>query len=52
MYKIYVSETLGGKNKLIGTSNDLNEAIEMGASHPVAGYFAIKNAKTNTWINI
>lgn len=52
MYKVYVSKTLNGKNKLIGTSNSLNEAIEMGASHPGAGYFATKNTKTNTWVNI
>ena len=52
MYAVYFSKSLRSKNEFIGFRNTLNEAIELGANAPGAGYFSIQDVGTGEFINL
>ena len=49
-YEVYFSKSYTSKGKLIGRAKTRNAAIEMGASHPEAGFFEVWDTRNKKWI--
>lgn len=52
MYAVYFSKSWRGKGTLIGTRENLNEAVEFGANAPGPGFFLVQNMLTGEYVDV
>lgn len=50
-YEVYFYKTMNSRGKFVGEASTQNEAINLGAEYPVAGFFDVFDTKKNEWVD-